>query len=78
MKRAPCPLSPQKRTFASVNSMSALCQKRTSRCLHGDAPAEQEILRAAIGSKGHEVLTREPAPVLIGSRWLMRAGSGAG
>ena len=44
-------------------------------------PTEQEILRAMkarCGSKGHEVLTREPAPVLIGSRWLLRAGSGAG
>jgi hypothetical protein len=29
-------------------------------------------------TEGHEVLTREPAPVLIGSRWLLRAGSGAG
>jgi len=28
-------------------------------------------------TEGHEVLTREPAPVLIGSRWLLRAGSGA-
>jgi len=34
--------------------------------------------KARCGSKGHEVLTREPAPVLIGSRWLLRAGSGAG
>jgi hypothetical protein len=49
--------------------------------------ADQEILRAMSGAmrqiedeltEGHEVLTREPAPVLIGSRWLLRAGSGAG
>jgi hypothetical protein len=41
----------------------------------------QEILRAMSGAmrqiedeliEGHEVLTREPAPVLIGSRWLLR------
>src|SRR5262245_44883108 len=31
---------------------------------------------ARCGSKGHEVLTREPASVLIGSPWLLRAGSG--
>jgi hypothetical protein len=31
----PCPLCPQKRTFVSALSMSALCQKRTS-CLHLD------------------------------------------
>ena len=60
--------------------MSAKCQKRTSRCLHGEAPNGQEILRAMRrdAAEGHEVLTREPAPVLIGSRWLLRAGSGAG
>ncbi|MGC2409669.1 MAG: hypothetical protein WA441_06680 [Methyloceanibacter sp.] len=29
-------------------------------------------------TEGHEILTREPAPVLIGFRWLLRAGSGAG
>ena len=49
--------------------------------------SDQEILRAMSGAmrqiedeltEGHEVLTREPAPVLIGSRWLLRAGSGAG
>jgi hypothetical protein len=28
-------------------------------------------------TEGHEVLTREPAPVLIGSGWLLCAGSGA-
>jgi hypothetical protein len=48
---------------------------------------EQKILRAMSGAmlqiedeltEGHEGLTREPAPVLIGSRWLLRAGSGAG
>ena len=45
------------------------------------APAEQEILRAMRGAmrqQGHDVLTREPAPVSIGSRLLLRAGSGAG
>jgi len=50
-------------------------------CLHGEVPNEQEILRAMkarCGREGHEVLTREPEPVLIGSRWLLRAGSGAG
>jgi hypothetical protein len=44
--------------------------------------ADQEILRAMSGAMrqiedeltgGHEVLTREPAPVLIGSLWLLRA-----
>ena len=49
--------------------------------------SDEEILRAMSGAmrqiedepiEGHEVLTREPAPVLIGSRWLLRAGSGAG
>ncbi len=61
--------------------MSVLCQKRTSRCLHGEAPAEEEILRAMRGAmrqQGHDVLTRETAPVSIGSRLLLRAGSGAG
>ena len=29
-------------------------------------------------TEGHEVLTREPAPVLMGSGWLLRAGGGAG
>ena len=47
---------------------------------------DQAILRAMSGAmrqiedeliEGHEVLIREPAPVLIGSR-LLRAGSGAG
>jgi hypothetical protein len=28
--------------------------------------------------EGHEVLAREPAPVLIGCRWLLRACIGAG
>jgi hypothetical protein len=28
--------------------------------------------------EGHWDLTREPAPVLIGCRWLLRPGSGAG
>ena len=46
----------------------------TSYAFTARAPAEE----ARCGSKGHEVLTREPAPVLIGSRWLLRAGSGAG
>jgi hypothetical protein len=49
--------------------------------------AEQEILRAMSGAmrriedeltEGHEILTREPAPVLIGFRRLLRAGSGVG
>ena len=47
---------------------------------------DKAILRAISGAmrqiedeltEGHEVLIREPAPVLIGSR-LLRAGSGAG
>jgi hypothetical protein len=29
-------------------------------------------------TEGHEVLTRETAPVLIGSGWLLRPGSGGG
>ena len=51
------------------------------------APADQEILRAMSGAmrqiegeltEGHEALTRERCPVLIGSRPLLRDGSGAG
>jgi hypothetical protein len=47
-----------------------------------------EILRAMSGggmrqiedelTEGHEVLIRETAPVLIGSGWLLRPGSGGG
>ena len=49
--------------------------------------SDEEILRAMSGAmrqiedeltEGHEVLTREPAPVLLPSRWLLRAGSGVG
>jgi hypothetical protein len=49
--------------------------------------SDQEILRAMSGAmrqiedeltEGHEVLTPEPEPGLIGSRWFLRAGSGAG
>ena len=29
-------------------------------------------------TEAHEVLARDPDPVLIGSEWLLRAGSGAG
>ncbi len=51
------------------------------------AIADEEIFRAMGGAmrqieneliKRHEALTRERSPVLIGVRWLLRAGSGAG
>ena len=51
------------------------------------AIADEEIFRAMGGAmrqieneliKRHEALTRERSPVLIGARWLLRAGSGAG